>query len=220
MTILEVYEKSKIMPNLAEHQLRVAAPASQILDNLSPSPSPYKERGNAVLACLLHDIGNIIKFDLSKSKNLLNVDLDLDYWQKVKSEFVKKYGEDEHIASVAIARELGVSDRVLELVDCVGFSQAEGNLESGDLGKQICAYADMRVNPGGVVGMEERFKDLRVRYANRTIEWGGQDKRDVYEKNLRAIEQEIFTKCKILPGDITEEKVRPIMLELKSFKIN
>jgi hypothetical protein len=220
MTILEAYEKYKIMPNLAEHQLRVAAAASQILDNLSPSPSPYKERGNVVLACLLHDIGNIIKFDLSKTKNVLNVDLDLDYWQKVKDEFVKKYGADEHVASVAIARELGVSNRVLELVDCVGFSQAEGNLKSGDLGKQICAYADMRVNPGGVVGMEERFTDLRVRYNHRANEWGGHDKREVFEKSLREIEKQIFKNCKILPGDITEEKIRPIMLELKSFKVN
>ncbi len=225
MTILEVYEKYKVMPQLREHQFRVAGVASVIIDNLLP----ITDKEEVVAACLLHDIGNIIKFDLSKSKNLLsrgagsgfagNVDLDLDYWQKVKDEFVEKYGEDEHVASVAIAKELGVSNRVLELVDCVGFEQAEGNLKSGDLGKQICAYADMRVMPKGVRSMEERFADLRVRYAHRNNEWGGPDKRYTFERSLREIEKQIFKKCKITPGDITEETVQSVMLELKNFEI-
>jgi hypothetical protein len=230
MTILEVYEKYNIMPQLQEHQLRVAAVGKIICDNLTESIDadklvPDSDPGSArysldiVTACLLHDIGNIIKFDLSKTKAMLNADLDLEYWQKVKDKFVEKYGSDEHVASVAIARELGVSERVLELVDCVGFHQAEDNLKSGDLGKQICAYADMRVMPKGITSLQERFADLRIRYAHRQNEWGGQDKRDIFEKNLVEIEKQIFEKCSILPGDITDERVKKYVLELKGFSL-
>lgn len=218
MKITEVYEKYKVMPNLAEHQFRVAAVGKIIADTLTPAFS-QREREDVVIACLLHDIGNIIKFDLSKSKNLLNVDLDLEYWQRVKDEFIEKYGADEHVASVEIVKELGVSKRVAELVDCVDFYHGPKNAADDDLGKKICAYSDMRVGPNGVVSLEQRFSDLRVRYAHRAREWGGNDPRNAFEDAIIRIEKQIFKNCKILPGDITEEKVQSIMLELKHFEI-
>ncbi len=58
--ISEIYEEYKIMPNLREHQLRVAAVAAQICDNFN-KPLNKKE---IITACLLHDMGNIIKFKL------------------------------------------------------------------------------------------------------------------------------------------------------------
>lgn len=215
MNIIEIYNQYKIMPQLQEHQLKVAGVASLIINNLSL----IINKREIIIACLLHDMGNIIKFDLSQAKNILNLDLDLNYWQGVKDEYIKQYGSDEHLATIKIGKELNLSGRILDLIYCVGFGQAEDNLKGGDLAKQICAYADMRVMPKGVVNMDARFADLRVRYAHRAGEWGGQDKREVFEKSLKEIEKRIFENCKIKPGDITEGSVLPIMLELKEFNI-
>ena len=145
MSISELYEKYQIMPQLAEHQLKVAGVARLICDNSDHG----LDAGNIIAACLLHDIGNIIKFDLSVTDQLLPGRFsreDLAFWQGVKDWFVSKYGKDEHHASLKIIREIGVSERVAELVDCIGFQNGKSNAESGDWAKKfaptaICAWA-------------------------------------------------------------------------------
>jgi hypothetical protein len=215
MTILEIYKKYQIMPQLQEHQLRVAAVAEAILNHLSLILNAH----DIVAACLLHDMGNILKFDLAKSHLLLNKEIDVNFWQKVKEEYRQKYGEDEHEASMKIARELNVSQRVIELVDAIGFETAAGNAASQDLGKKICAYADDRVSPKSVVTLEQRFLDLRARYAHRHQEWGNEQKRINFEESLRTIERQIFEHCQIKPEDITEEAIAGRKERLKDFEI-
>jgi 5'-deoxynucleotidase YfbR-like HD superfamily hydrolase len=59
--ILELYDTYKIMPQLAAHQLRVAAVAYAITQAIF---EPIHDE-ELISACLLHDMGNILKFDLS-----------------------------------------------------------------------------------------------------------------------------------------------------------
>ncbi len=221
MEILEIYKKYQIMPQLAEHQFKVAAVGFFISDCLiEAGVFSEKEKREVVSACLLHDMGNIIKFDFSKTKTFLNLQLDFNHWEKVKADFIEKYGKDEHVGTIEIIRELGVGPRIVELVDAVGFNQAESNLQSGDLSKQICAYADMRVTPKGVRSLEERFEDLRVRYESKRIEvGGGEEERISFEDNLRKIEKEIFLKAGISPEAVSEESLKPIVLELSKYQI-
>ena len=81
------------MPNLREHQLRVASVAAQICDNFF---EPLNKK-DIVTACLLHDMGNIIKFNLNYFPELIKPE-GIEYWQKVQNEYKKKYGNDESIA--------------------------------------------------------------------------------------------------------------------------
>jgi hypothetical protein len=216
MNILEVYKKYQTMPNLADHQLAVAAVAGMICSNLNTEV----DKQNIVAACLLHDMGNIIKFDLTKTNSVLNMNIDVGFWQKVKEDYVKKYQTDEHEASILIAKELGVSNRVVELIDCIGFNTAVINEQAKDYGRKICAYSDMRVWPQGVTTLENRLDDLRKRYDNKFHQMGGdEEKRSEFENGLRKIEQQIFEHCKIKPKDITEEAIGPIKEKLKSFEI-
>src|SRR5436305_1624080 len=109
--ITEIYEKYKIMPNLQLHQLRVAAVAKKISDNLVTQV----DKAAVVEACLLHDMGNIIKFNLSKSPQFPSFlePEGLKYWQAVKDDYLQKYQtEDEHQATLAIAKEIGASAKV------------------------------------------------------------------------------------------------------------
>ena len=219
MNILEIYKKYQIMPQLAEHQFKVAGVAQIICDNFEGKV----DRENILAACLLHDLGNIIKFDLSITDKLLPGRFsgeELAYWQGVKDGCVSKYGQDEHEATLKMLEEMGISQRIIDLVDCIGFRNGQSNAESRDLGKEICAYSDMRVGPKGVVTLEQRFQDLRVRYDHKHRLMGGNESlRFEFEKGLRQIEKQIFAQCRIGPGEIMEEKVLATIGSLKNFEI-
>jgi hypothetical protein len=229
--ILEIYKKYQIMPQLAEHQFRVAAVAIVVLDNLSPLPNPplqgegriEVDRENIIKACLLHDMGNIIKYDIKVSGELYPEKFsqeDLKYWQKVKEEYIKKYGPDEHRASLEIAKAAGANERVLGLINAIGFQYGKNNAQSEDFGRKICAYSDMRVGPYGVITLEERFLDLRKRYDNKHRLMGGnEDLRLDFENGLREIEKQIFARCNIKPEDITEDSIKLAMEKLRNFEI-
>jgi hypothetical protein len=228
MNILEIYKKYQIMPQLQEHQLTVAAVADFICEHFTPLPHPPRkgegirqvDRRDIVAACLLHDMGNIVKFDLSKTwelhPGLFVKQEDRDFWENVKMEAIKKYGTGSHNVTLKIVSELQASERIRELVDCVGFDQGVENSATEDFGKKICAYSDMRVMPAGVSSLEERMADLRVRYQNHPE---GANNREVFEAALRKIEQQIFEHCNIAPSNITGQTVADKKEKLKSFEI-
>lgn len=207
--ISEIYEEYKIMPSLQKHMFRVAGVASIICDNFE-----YElPKGDIVSACLLHDMGNIIKSELGYFTDFPEYK-DIKYWQDVKESFIQKYGLDCHVAVARIAEEIGVSEEVVGLVDVVGFSRAEKNFYSKNFAEKICAYADMRVGPYGVLSLEERFIDAGERYKT-TFSADGKRLQDF----LRQIEKQIFAKCKIKPEDINDASVGRLILDLNNFLI-
>jgi len=236
MKILEIYKEYQIMPQLQEHMLRVAGVADLIISNI-PNPSTFApnfikissgkkatadksslilDREDVVKACLLHDMGNIVKFDFEYTKQFMSDLTNLDVWQQVQKEFSKKYGSSSHEATGNIIKEIGISERVLELVDCVGFHQGPDNAATSDFAKKICAYSDMRAEPYGVVSLEERFKGLRDRYRQHPE---GAKNRVVFENSLREIEKQIFEHCKIKPEDITDESIKGNLEILRNYEI-
>ncbi len=132
MTAQEIYDIYKIMPNLQIHQLRVAA-VEQILCNSIPD---FKETKEVVTTCLLHDMGNIINFDLNYFPEFIEPE-GLEYWQKVKDDYIQKYGRDEHRATRSIISELVDSEKIKEYVDQVGFSKLQETKEKSSLVKKI-----------------------------------------------------------------------------------
>jgi hypothetical protein len=215
MTILEIYEKYKIMPNLQLHQLRVAAVAKQICDNLN-EPVGSKV---VIEACLFHDMGNIIKFDLTHFPESVGPK-GLNYWESVKQDFIKKYGPDEHIASLDIAKELGMNQAVLDCIESIDFKHTEATLASNVLEPKICDHADMRVDPHGVVSLHDRLEEGRKRYAKRQRYWLTDEQRGRIEQACYDIEKRIFQNSNIKPSDITNESVAPIIEELKTYKLS
>jgi hypothetical protein len=223
INILEIYKKYQIMLQLQEHQFKVAAVASLICENyITPQPplilrgGDIIDRENIIAACLLHDMGNIVKFNLNETQNLLNQNINLGYWQRVKDKYIQKYGAEAHRASILIAKELGMSGRIIALIDCISFSGAPQDVKAGDFGKKIVQYSDDRVAPQGVVSLEDRLADLRKRYVHHKID---SSERDNFENALREMERQIFAKCKIKPEDITEAAIRPYIERLKNYKI-
>jgi len=214
MTISQVYRDLNIMPNLQLHQLKVAAVGHVILEKYDKELN----KNHIILALLLHDMGNIIKFDLNLFPEFVETK-GLDYWRGIKNQFIDEYGNNEHQATLKIANQLEVPKKVLQLIDVIGFRQALSNAKSKDFAKKICAYADMRVDPSGVVSLSERLGDLYVRYQSHYPELGDQLFRDRCGVYLAKIEQQIFALTHISPPDITEGRISGTIDELRGFKV-
>jgi len=62
MQILKIYEKYKILPALQQHMFRVASVAKMIAEHMVIDV----DIDCITKAALLHDMGNILKFNLSQ----------------------------------------------------------------------------------------------------------------------------------------------------------
>jgi hypothetical protein len=195
-TLQDIYNKYYIFPNLQEHMLRVAGVARIICENIDADI----DTESVVTACLLHDMGNIIKYDLGKTW-IVDDRLDMNEMLEVQKQFRDKYGMDEHAAHMDIGREIGISGRVLELMDAIDFSRTCQFLEEGDMEKLICKYADTRVAPDGVATMQERLDEGSRRYQTQN-----NPERPKIVSCFQEIEKKIFEKLSFEPDFITEEK--------------
>ena len=212
-TISAIYAEYKIMPSLQEHMFRVAAVASVVCDNFHES-LPKEE---IITACLLHDMGNIIKSSLEYFPEF-NEPEGIEYWQKVKNEFINKYGSDEHKATIQIIQEINLSSNMVNIINSIDFLLACDHFNENNMIYKIVNYADWRVDPYGIVSYEERLDEAGKRYKNHK-DGPGEEERKKLVACGREIEKQIFAKCKIKPEDINNENVAPIISELKNFMI-
>jgi len=210
-TISEIYEEYKISPWLQEHMLRVASVAKIICD----SSDIDLDNNHIISACLLHDTGNIIKFDLNKFPEFVEKNGSIEYWQEVQNEFFEKYGRDEHQATMKIGREIGVSEKTLEYIDLMGFDNVEAVDEAGDVNNKICSYSDMRVAPHGIRSLKERLDDGVKRYKD-VMDFDPVETDRIHNK-LYSFEKEIFSNLSIKPADINNTVAKPIIEELKNY---
>jgi putative nucleotidyltransferase with HDIG domain len=211
--IIEIYKEYKIMPNLVKHQMRVAAVAMQVCDSFDLEI----DKDSIIKACLLHDMGNIIKFKLDNFPEW-NEPEGLEYWEKVKSEYILKYGENEHHASLNIAQKLGVSTHIQTLIDSVDSSHIEDIFKENDFSKKICIYADNRVTPNGVVSTEEHGLEAQKRYMNHPQAFS-EENRLFFNTNIFLIETQIFSHTNIKPEDINDESIKDLVLRLEDYII-
>lgn len=90
MAIQDIYSKFAIAPNLQRHMLTVTKLALFLCDHWQGPPI-----GKELLtkACLLHDLGNIVKFDLEKYPHFLEEEQGrVEYWKQKQKEIIAKYG--------------------------------------------------------------------------------------------------------------------------------
>lgn len=214
MNIIAIYEQYRIMPNLQDHMLRVAGVASIICDHCEAEI----DRETVITTSLIHDMGNIIKFDLTFRPEFLEP-RGLGYWQNVKADYIKKYGNDEHDATLQIAKELRVSDTVIDLISRIGFSKSEQNFKSDDYNIKICAYADSRVAIDGIVSLRRRHFSSRKRFEkNKKQKSNSCEFMKLYGFS-EGMETQIFERCDIKPEFITDKAVEKKMKLLRGYDV-
>ena len=213
-TILEIYKHYKIMPMLETHQLRVAAVAAMICDNIDA----VIDQSEIISACLLHDMGNIIKFDLEQFPDAVEP-LGLEYWQDVQRDYKSKW-PDEHTASIEIAKEIGVNRITLDLIANIGISKSHIVAANSDnINQKIGTYSDMRVAPHGVIPLLERLADLDKRYAKKFYGLENDEKKKMWRDALLKIESDIFSQATITPNQINDGSVESYLPKLKKFRV-
>lgn len=215
MTTSEVYDKYEVPQNLREHMYRVAAVGLAIVELLKPEVALDKEIITQTL--LLHDIGNLIKFDLDKDE-LLPVE-ERERLKKVQADFKAKYGNEEHVATQKIAAELGVPEKVQDILNNIGSSKVHLTIESDDWYRKVCSYADFRVAPHGIVSINERWDDVIKRYQGRDHVLADIEKCEEKRKNCLILEQQIQNKCHDSLERIGDKSIREEIFRLPGYQI-
>lgn len=217
-TAQDIYTEYKLMPSLQLHQLRVAAVGKTICDNFT-QPINTKD---VVLACLFHDMGNIIKSDLTYFPDFVQPE-GIEYWEQVKGDFVQRYGTDHHRANTAIAKEIGIPALAVALIDSIGFSRIADVVADSSFERKIVQYADTRVGPHGILSWKERFKEGRERYVqtrmSRAYHESDEESQRLYDV-AEKLEEQVFAQTTITPADITDANLKATVEELRNFQIH
>ena len=215
--IEDLYSELKIPKNLQRHMLRVASIGKYTSQN-------WKENINeadVVETLLLHDLGNLLKFDFTKGVELLDKDeRDADYWIQVQSELKSKYSSDEHTATQMMAKEAGVSERVLFLLNNMGSSILHKTLKIDDWELKICSYSDFRVSPYGFVTVEERFKDILNRYENIDHVLANKEKTVEKMNYCLELEKQLQPHVKVDLQLLPEKQLKKFSQEMKLWELS
>jgi len=208
MNIIDIYNKYHLPENLQMHMLRVAACANFILDNYSKEVN----REEITKVSLIHDIGNMVKISEEESNN--------EEFLRVRSKYFEKHGRDDHAISLEIAKELGLTDNEMIILDGKLSKKNEETLKSGSYEIKICAYCDQRVAPNGVIGVKERLEDAKVRYKNKPLSvWSNEEKANSLIECALEIEKQIMQYCSIKPEDINDDSIKGYIEKLKNYDI-
>lgn len=202
--IKSIYARFPIPQNLQEHHFRVVSVGRLIADHWN---GPAINNNDLVAYLLLHDVGNIVKFDFSQ-KDMYRDDITLYIhgWKKRQEETIKKYGSQDQDVTLAFARALAVPPRIIQLLQHTDLLFMNDLVHSSDWENKLGKYADLRVGPHGVLTLKERFDDLQKRYAGRKFM---QDPR--LPSALQAtfvIEKQVLSNTDLAPGDITDNTIK------------
>ncbi len=211
MLITDIYSKYSIPPIIQQHQLRVAAVANTIAE-------AYKGKCDIDVVTqvgLLHDMGNIIKVQFETFPHLWEKE-GIEYWKQVQAEMLAR-GANEHTATLAIAREIGVSDTVLNCIDMISFAHVERVVQSGTLEEKISVYADNRVGPFGVLPLNDRLDEAKQRYMTRTDRVFDHERHEKIVRLTAQLEAELFAPIELSPADITDTHIAPIIGQLSCY---
>lgn len=160
MNVQQIYNQYRISPNLQKHMLRVTGLCQMILENWQ---GERLDKNSVITACLFHDMANVIKFNLNKPSLFKEEGEQIEYWKKVQKEYIKKYGNDVHKATLIIGKEIGLSEKVLKIIKNLECDNTQKLLKEQNLESLIPIYCDMRIGPFGIMTLEERINNLKTR---------------------------------------------------------
>jgi hypothetical protein len=162
MTTKDVYRQFGTPKNLQQHMLTVTGLICSIQKHWIGEDINWK---NLTIAGLLHDLGNVIKFDLDKFPALLGDELPrIDFWREEQKRLVAKYGSDDHVATGEMLNELNIDPEIKEVIQTKSFGNIRNTSKLDDWLPKILQYCDLRTAPNGLMTLDERVEDIKERY--------------------------------------------------------
>lgn len=113
---------------------------------------------------LVHDLGNLVRFDLEKHSELLEEEQpNIEYWKLKKEEMKSKYGSDDHEATFKMLMEIDISDKAIEAIGSKSFVNVGTIKDSTSWPLKLLFYSDLRTMPFGIGSLKERNEELQAR---------------------------------------------------------
>ena len=208
MNILKIYNQYYLPENLQMHMLRVAACTNLILDNWTGKPI---DRKAITRVSLLHDMGNMVKIpEEGQDREFI----------EIRRKYFEEYGTNDHAINMLIGKNLGLTNKELEILDGKRSRKNEQTAKSDNYEIKICAYCDQRVAPDGVVSLKERLEDAKIRYKDKPLSvWSNEEKANQLIKLALEIEEQVMRYCKLKPEDINNQSIQPYIDRLKEYEI-
>lgn len=161
MTISDIYKRYYVSPNLQEHMLTVASVALCIADHWV---GERLDRDRLGKTALVHDLANTVKFNLDKYPEFLGDEVvNISFWKSKQKELIGKYGQNDHVATEKMLKEIGFGGDDIKIVQEKSFGNSIVTEKSTGWILKILLYSDLRVLPIGIGTLEERFKDILER---------------------------------------------------------
>lgn len=209
MNIIDIYNKYYLPENLQMHMLRVAACSNLILDNWN-GITINKEA--IIRASLLHDMGNMAKIS--------DDEIEDEKFRKIRKDYIDKYERNSHKINLIIAKEEGLNDYEIEIIDKKSSKRGEETLNSERYDVKMLLYSDQRVAPYGVTSLKERLEEVKKRYKNISSSvWSNEEKANHLIKCSLEIEKQIMKYCDRLPEDINDKNIAIYIEKLKNYEI-
>ena len=201
MKIIDIYEKFGVPPNLQDHMLRVCGIVEYIEKHWVGKTVDWNSTKRIAL---LHDLGNIVKFDFDKHPEFLGEEQkNIEHWKIVQSEIVQKYGVDDDEVTKKMLIELGVDGESIEIIFSKRFGNSVEVKNSDNWVLKVMYYADLRTLPFGIGSLESRISDIKDRmpkYTNRP------DFESLVDA-CRDIEKQLQPKINISVSEINDKNV-------------
>lgn len=232
LSILRIYQQYSIPLNLAQHMLQAAALGNLILDSWQGSGL---DRQLLISTLLVHDIGNLVKFDLNSSPTItfqhtddvvkipqllqLRTIDDSDYWLRKQKEMRDKYSSHADQANRLIVKELGLDPRINRLLEHHSLQELTTLLHNDNWQKKIVLYADMRVAPSGLTNLTARIKDLRRRYRQRDLQWQDEQTYQQWLDMALQLEAQLNQHASLDLATITTNQLTPHLEQVGRYQL-
>lgn len=208
MNILDIYQKYGIPRKLQLHMLRAAACADMIQANWK---GPKVNRNKLMRVLLLHDMGNIVKIGADE--------FEFPEFVENRKKYFEQYGKDDHKISEAIAKEIGLSEDEITMMNEKIFLNTDNIIKSNDYELKIAAYCDQRVAPYGVCDMMERLLECKERSKNKPGSSMSDPRADFMIECAKTMEDQVMQYCTITAEEINDQTIDLYMKALEEFKI-
>jgi hypothetical protein len=201
MTISQIYQKFRLPPNLIDHHLRVTQVGLFIHHHWT---RPQLDKQLLTQVCLLHDLGNIVKFDLDKHPEFLGPEAkNIDHWRKIQQQVITKYSPDDHQATATMLDEIDINPQAKDLVLAKSFANTLNTLNSPIWELKILYYADIRTGPFGILPLKDRLDEI----LSRSQKHAQPPNLDQLIRAAQAIESQIQAHLNVKVAQITDHSI-------------
>lgn len=215
MTTQQIFDYFNIPPGLQTHMYTVAGVGKYICDNWI---SDDLNKHAVISALLIHDLGNLVKFDLSPGATIYDPILDSQEWRNYQQQLIQKYSKDAHQTTLEMAKEINIDKTIFDLINSMDATDlAETFNKTWE--EKICEYADLRVTPFGVTSLIERLEDIHQRYQEHSKDWADEELLIKNKQFGQKIEQQLQTHTTTDILKIPSEKIATYLVELPSYQI-